>query len=315
MNVLIAGASGNLGSHLARHLLNCSHRLRLLVHKRSLPPDLAADPTVSIVQGDLDSPTSLLSPTRDIDCIVYLAGVLFRPRPEKFLHRTNTVYVQNIVKAALVNGVRKFILVSFPHVEGETTPDSRAMGKLAAHPVSIHARTRLEAEKYLFTACEGNHTKPLVLRAGVIYGRGVKLTEAARKLMRFGLLAIWNKPTWVHLLSLPDFLRIVELTIERDNLSGIYNLSDDQPITLQGFLDEMARHWGYRKPWRVPVFCVQLAATLCETFAMIFHARTPLTRDIVKMAMTSVVADSTRMKQEILPELSYPTFKKGVSII
>jgi len=48
---------------------------------------------------------------------------------------------------------------------------------------------------------------------------------------------------------------------------------------------------------------------------MIFHTRTPLTRDIVKMAMTSVVADSTRMRQEILPELSYPTFKKGLSII
>src|SRR5438093_11464393 len=182
MNVLIVGASGNLGSHVARHLLNCSYRLRLLVHKRSLPPDLAATPTVSIVQGDLDSPASLLSPTRDIDCIVYLAGVLVRHSPEKFLLRTNTVYVQNIVKAALVNGVRKFILVSFPHVEGETTPDSRAMGKLDGHPVSIHARTRLEAEKHLLTACEGTPSKPLVLRAGVTYGRALKYTTTARKL-------------------------------------------------------------------------------------------------------------------------------------
>ncbi len=188
MNVLIVGASGNLGSHLARHLLNCSFPLRLLVHKKSLPPDLAADPTVSIVQGDLDSPASLLSPTRDIDCIVYLAGVLFRPRPEKFLHRTNTDYVQNIVNAALVNGVRKFILVSFPHVEGETTPDSRAMGKLDAHPASIHARTRLEAEKYLFSACEGNDTKPLVLRAGVRPARHMEQTDVGSPVIFAGFL-------------------------------------------------------------------------------------------------------------------------------
>jgi nucleoside-diphosphate-sugar epimerase len=178
------------------------------MHKRHFPFDLAKHSNVSIVEGDLDKPDSLLPATKDIDCVIHLAGVLFRPRPETFLHRTNTVYVRNIVDAALTNGVRKFILVSFPHVEGQTTPDARATGRLDAHPTSIHARTRLEAEKYLFTACEGKGMKALVLRAGVIYGRDVKLIEAAHQLAKFGLLAVWRKPTWVHLLALLDFLSI-----------------------------------------------------------------------------------------------------------
>jgi nucleoside-diphosphate-sugar epimerase len=200
-------------------------------------------------------------------------------------------------------------------VEGETTPDSRATGTLDGHPNSIHSQTRLAAEKYLFSACEGKVMNPLVLRAGIIYGRGVKLTEAARQLMRFGLFAVWNKPTWIHLLSLPDFLTIAEIAIERDKLSGIYNLGDDQPLTLQEFVDSMARHWGYEKPWRLPSFCFYTAAGLCETFATIFRTRTPLTRDVVRMAMTSVVADITRMKKEIIPKLLYPSFKEGVAII
>lgn len=185
MNVLIVGATGNLGSHLVKYLSTGPHRLRLLLHERPLPYEIETSPDISVAYGDLDSPASLQVPTKDIDCIIYLAGVLFRPRPETFLHRTNTVYVQNIVAAALANGVRKFILVSFPHVEGTTTPDRPAQGALDANPTSIHAQTRLAAERYLFSACQEKTMKPLVLRAGVIYGRGVKLTEAARKLMKW----------------------------------------------------------------------------------------------------------------------------------
>jgi len=244
-----------------------------------------------------------------------VTGVLFRPRPETFLYRTNTLYVQNLVNAALTAGVRKFLLISFPHVEGETTPSVPAEGHLDVHPSSIHARTRLAAEAYLFQACKGREMKALVFRAGVIYGRGVKLTEAARNLMSKGLFAIWKKPTWIHLLALPDFVRIVEIGIEKDSLSGIYNLCDDQPIILQEFLDEIARHWGLKKPRRFPTFGFYLAAILCETLATIFRTGTPLTRDIVAMGMTSVVADTTRMKNELVSELMFPTLREGLAII
>jgi len=252
---------------------------------------------------------------KNIDSIVYLAGVLFRPHPESFLHRTNTVFVQNIVDAALSRKVRKFIFVSFPHVEEGTTPSAPAKGILDVHPKSIHARTRLEAEKYLFRACENKAMRPLVLRAGVIYGRGVKLTEAARWLMRKRLLAVWREPTWIHLLALPDFLTLVELSIERDHLSGIYHLCDDRPLLIQEFLDRLAAHWGYRKPWRLPAFAFYWAASICENTATLLHIGTPLTRDMIEMAMTSVVAETTHMKRDLLPELEYPSLDQGLRIV
>jgi nucleoside-diphosphate-sugar epimerase len=276
--------------------------------------DIASALNAFQVQADLNIPSSLHEACKNIHCIVYVAGVLFRPRPETFLYRTNTIYVKNVVDAALSVGVRKFLLISFPHVEGETTPCAPAKGRLDVQPSSIHSRTRLAAEQYLFSTCNEKTMKPLVFRAGVIYGRGVKLTEATRNLMSKGLFAVWRKPTWVHLLALPDFVRIVEMGIEKDNLSGIYNLCDDQPITLQEFLDEIARHWGFKKPRRLPSFSFYLAAMLCETFATIFRTGTPLTRDIVAMGMTSVVADTTRMKNEIVSELMFPTLREGLTI-
>jgi NAD dependent epimerase/dehydratase family enzyme len=149
----------------------------------------------------------------------------------------------------------------------------------------------------------------------VIYGREVKLVEAARCLMRWRLMAIWRAPTWLHLLALPDFLNIVRVAIEKENLSGIYNLCDDQPLLLQDFLDRLARHWGYRPPRRLPEYFFHAAAAICEATASVCRTGTPLTRDMIAMGITSVAADTSRMKREIVGQLLYPTLRQGIAIL
>jgi NAD dependent epimerase/dehydratase family enzyme len=119
----------------------------------------------------------------------------------------------------------------------------------------------------------------------------------------------------MHLLALPDFLRIIRVAIEKENLFGIYNLGDDQPLLVQEFLDRLAEHWHYPKPIRLPEWAFHAAAYFCETFAAIFRTVTPLNSDIVQMGMTSVVADTSRMKKEIVAKLHFPTLREGVAIL
>lgn len=315
MNVLITGAAGNLGSLLARHLLAGPHHLRLLIHRRPLPPDLAAAPNVSVVRADLANPASLTASCRGADCIVHFAGLLFAPRPERFLPETNLGYVRHLTAAALEAGVRKFILISFPHVEGESTPEAPARGRPDGRPASVHARTRLAAEQHLFRACAGTSMVPVVLRAGMIYGRGVLMIEAARWLLRRRLLGVWRTPTWIHLLALPDFLAAVFAAIDGEHISGIYNVGDDQPLTLQEFLGTVAGHWGYRRPWRAPAWSFYAAAAICEVVATLLRTPSPLTRDFIRIGMASYVMDTTRMKRELLPALAYPRLREGLALL
>lgn len=109
MRVLITGAAGNLGSRLARHLLGTNHQVRLLVHKTEPPSDLASAPNVIAYRADLAKPETLLPACAGADCIVHLAGVLFAPRPEEFLPRTNIGYVQNLLTIAQNSSVGKFL--------------------------------------------------------------------------------------------------------------------------------------------------------------------------------------------------------------
>src|SRR5436189_11669 len=111
----------------------------------------------------------------------------------------------------------------------------------------------------------------------------------------------WRRPTWEHLLALPDFHAAAVAAIEGEHVSGVYNLGDDQPVTLQEFLDTVAGHWGFPKPWRLPRWCFPLAGAGCEAFAALFGTAAPLTRDFVTIGMASTWADTSRMKRELLP--------------
>ena len=315
MRILITGAAGNLGSFLARRLLPTSHQLHLLVHRSALPFQVADDANVTVFQGDLGHPESLLSACQGVDCVVHFAGVLFSPFPERFLPVTNLVYVQNLIAAAEVAGVGKFILISFPHVEGESTPDCPAPGRLDGEPESIHAQTRLAAEKHLFEQASRTSLVPVVLRAGMIYSRGVLMIEAARWLMRRRLLGVWRQPTWIHLLSLPDFLTCTVAAIEGGDVQGIYNLGDDAPTTLQIFLDAFADYCGYPRPWRAPRWLFPIAGRVTEVAAWLFDKPAPLTRDFVRIGMASYVANTDRMKSELLAKLAYPDLEAGLGLL
>jgi nucleoside-diphosphate-sugar epimerase len=156
---------------------------------------------------------------------------------------------------------------------------------------------------------------PVILRSGTIYGRGVLMLEAARWLMRRRMLPIWRKPTWYHWLALPDFLACARAAIEGESVGGIYQLGDDLPLTVQDGLDRFADHWGYPRSLRLPGWTFYAAATAVEAYALVTGRPSPLHRDFIRIGMISHVGDTTRMKEDLLPELAYPTLEDGLPLI
>jgi len=122
MSVLVVGASGNLGSHIAHRLLQDGHRVRLAHHASPLPDALSGHQNAESVHMDLARPQTLKHAVVGVDTVVFSAGKLFAPNPKKFLPITNTQYVRNMADSAVAAGARRFVLLSFPHVEEGTTP-------------------------------------------------------------------------------------------------------------------------------------------------------------------------------------------------
>lgn len=313
--VLITGAAGNLGSRLARHLLASPLSLRLMVHLTPPPSDVAAAPNVSCVSADLAKPETLREALDGAAVVVHFAGVLFAPRPEKFLPETNTVWFRNLVDASLAAGVKKLILISFPHVEGPTSSDEPASGRTDRTPVSVHAQTRLEEERLLLERTRGTSMTPVILRVGMVYGKGILMIEGARWLSRHRLLGVWRDPTWIHLISTIDFLRATEAAIRNDGAAGIYHLGDDEAVTLQHFLDQACGVWMTPKPYRLPVWMIYTAAGLCEAGAFLIRKPSPLTRDFIRIGRVSYFGDTRRAREELIPALEHPNLASGLSTL
>jgi nucleoside-diphosphate-sugar epimerase len=280
-----------------------------------LAPDLAAAPRVTPVRADLADPRTLVPAVDGADVVVHFAGVLFAPRPERFLPETNTRWFANLLEVCLQAGVGRVILASFPHVEGPTTFEQPATGRLDRRPISVHAQTRLEEEKLLMGKTVGTRTTPVILRLGMVYGRGILMIDAARWLALRNLLAVWKEPTLFQLLSTPDFLSATEAAIFKPGVEGIYHVGDEQPVTLQRFLDSACAVWGCPPPRRLPFWMILAAAGICELFAAVARKPSPLTRDFVRLGRVPHWGDSRRARQELIPRLRHPTLESGLSTL
>lgn len=309
-NVLITGAAGNLGGLISRYIRDNEDELSLILmeHHKKISDDVRGHQKVQVRYGDLSVIGTLGACLEGADTIVHFAGVLFKANPEKFLYQTNVWYFENLVRAAREKNIEKIILISFPHVEGPTSRQSPATGRLDRNPVSVHAKTRLMEEKHLFKEVE----KGISLRVGMVYGKGILMVDAASWLAERCLLGVWRKPTEIHLISKTDFCRTVVAAIKNDRAKGVYHVGDEGDDTLQSFLDYACTVWRCKRPWRLPLWLIYLAAGLSERFSRVFGTASPLTKDFIDIGRVPYHGDTSRLRKELLPTLQYPTIKEGI---
>jgi len=184
------------------------------------------------------------------------------------------------------------------------------------------AALRAERPVLVADASGGGDGKEACLAATVaipLRGRrralGVLMIEAARWLSARRLLAVWRGPTWIQMISAPDFLRATEAAIVRPQVHGVYHLGDEQPVTLQRFLDVACEQWGSPRPYRLPLWTIMTAASLCELAALVARTPSPLTRDFISIGRVSYWGDTRRMREELLPTLLNPTLESGRSTL
>ncbi|WP_029904303.1 NAD(P)-dependent oxidoreductase [Prevotella sp. 10(H)] len=312
--IAITGAAGNLGGILAQGMKDMNVNLNLLIHKKYVADNLKNKESISVFKVDLAKEETLTDAVENVDVIVHFAGILFKANPEKFLPTTNTRYFNNLLNVAVKQKVKRIILISFPHVEGECTPEKPATGILSGKPESMHARTRLEEEKLLFEYGDQYGFEAVSLRVGMVYGKGILMIDAGQWFARHWLLGIWKKPTYIHLISKTDFVDATIAAALKTDIKGIYHIGDEGVQTLQQFLDDITVYKGNHKPWRMPVWMIMTAARAFELFSAIFGTRSPLTVDFVKIGMVSYYGDTNRMREELLPELKYRTYKEGMEL-
>lgn len=95
----------------------------------------------------------------------------------------------------------------------------------------------------------------------------------------------------------------------KENIEGIYHLGDERPFTIQEFLDEATRMWGYPRPWENALVDDSLSGRCVRGVRYrLRHGLTSHTRLRPDRAR-SHCGDTRRMREALLPRLKYPTVR------
>ena len=218
MKILITGATGKVGSRLARRLAGRGHHVRALVRDSSRAAALLG-PRIELAEGDLLDSESLALAVQGAAAVVHCAAFFRGATPEQ-AHAVNERGTQYLVSAARSANVARFVFLStgltYGHNGGRLADEDDACNPIDAYPVS-----KLAAEKLLL-ATEGVDVR--ILRLPFVYGDGDPHIEEASSFMR-GFPPGQRMSISHHVDVAQAVWRLLEAT---SPVHRIYNVVDDE---------------------------------------------------------------------------------------
>lgn len=132
MQVLVAGATGMLGSEICRRLIARGHGVAGLVRASAEPERVAAlrDAGVELREGDLTDAASLPPALAGVDAVISTVTAIHQRTPEQSLDQVDRAGQRALIEAAAAAGVQRFVYLSFSGRLGRE--DALARGKRAS---------------------------------------------------------------------------------------------------------------------------------------------------------------------------------------
>ena len=264
MRVFVAGASGVIGRRLVPQLLERGHEVVGTCRSPERADrirELGAEPVV-VDLLDADGVDAAVAAARP-DAIVHQATALSDlsdlrrfDRSFAMTNRLRTEGTDALVEAGRRAGVRRLVAQSFASHRYERTggPVKSEDDPLDPSPPAAMRETHA-AMRHLEGAVEA--AGGVALRYGIFYGPGDEgLVDALRK-RRFPLVGegggVWS---FVHL----DDAAAATVRAVESEVTGVYNVVDDDPAPVRVWLPAVAEAIGAPPPRRVPRWLARIVA-------------------------------------------------------
>jgi dihydroflavonol-4-reductase len=304
MVAFLTGATGLVGSHVARALADQGADLRLLVRSNSNTKNIQ-DLKADLVIGYLRDRVSLEKGIAGCDVVFHVAADyrLWVRDPDE-MYRANVEGTQSILEAARKNGIRRIVYTSSVATMGFTSNGQPANEN---SPVSLdnmighYKRSKFMAEKIALEAGRSAMDVVVVNPTTPVGERDIKPTPTGRIVVDF----LKKKfpayvDTGLNLVDVKECARGHIAALEKGRSGERYILGGEN-LTLKQILDKLAAITGLPSPKvRVP-YVVALATGVVDEVVTghIFGREPRATIDAVRMGRKKMFVSSGKAEREL----------------
>jgi len=303
MRLFLTGATGFVGSHVARQAAAQGAELRLLARKTSNTSNLPAG--ADVVIGDLREPAEFASALAGCDALLHVAADyrLWVPDPAE-MYRANVDGTRELLRLAREAGVPRVVYTSSVATMGfkadgtivdEVTPVSEA------DMIGHYKRSKWQAEQVTLEAARGGQQVVVLNPTTPIGAMDTKPTPTGRIVVDF----LKRKfpayvDTGLNLVDVEEIARMHLVALERGRVGERYILGGEN-LTLKQILDRLAAITGLPSPTtRVPHGLAMAFAFFDETITGKLWGKEPrATVEAVRMGKKKMFASSAKAEREL----------------
>jgi dihydroflavonol-4-reductase len=290
MKMLVTGANGFIGKHLAVGLLAKGHQvLAFDLHVDRLQ-ELQGHEGCRIVQGDLCDRKNQKLILQSVDVVFHLASAhLQQTLGARVYEDVNVKAVDDLLHVAKESGVRRFIHTSTVGIYGHVLkPPADETGPF--NPQSIYGETKLKGEGVVNDFFRTSRFPVTILRPAWVYGPGCPRTAKLFHTIRKGhFIMIGKGDNLRHPIHISDMLEAYYLAMEREQGVGeTFIIAGDKPASTKELVETIGRVVG-QKPirFKVPMELATLLARPTEKLGELFKVSLPLTSRSLEFFNTS----------------------------
>lgn len=250
MKVLVTGATGLLGSHVAELMRKRGNEVRTLVRPGEVATWLA-ELGIEISRGDLADYASLQAAVDGVDLVLHCAAKMGPWGPEKEYEQVNVLGAKSLAEIALAAGVRRFVHVSSIDVHGLVVGEG--VDETAAYGTEQdpYSRSKIAGERALQQLIKNRQAPVTIVRPGLIYGpRDTNSFARFARLIEQGKLPIIGSGrNHLPLIYVTDVAQGTVLASEAEQAIGrVYLLVNDEPVTQRDYFTAIAQELEVAPP-------------------------------------------------------------------
>ena len=267
--ILVTGATGLVGSHVAERARSLGIRTRAIVRESS-DTKLLDEWGVEKVTGDMTDADSLKQAADGASVVVHCAAKVGDWGPVEDYRRVNVDGLATLLQAVEAGGsLRRFV-----HVSSLGVYEARDhFGTDESEPPNVsgidgYTLTKAEAEKLVVDHIREHNLPATVLRPGFIYGPRDRtvLPRLLAKLKSGSVKFLGSGEQLMNNTFVGNLVDAIFLAIEKDACQGeVFNIRDNRLVSKREFMQTIAEAAGYPVPQKsVPLPVARLLATLME---------------------------------------------------